>query len=49
MIVVCCGLSLSIKSQINGKSRQSGDYIDSLAQKKPPVMKFFYVAIFEVL
>ncbi|AKE63786.1 hypothetical protein MYAER_1430 [Microcystis aeruginosa NIES-2549] len=49
MIVVCCGLSLSVKRQINGKPRQSGDCIDSLPQKKPLKVTFFCEAIFEVL
>jgi len=44
--MVCCGLSLTVKPQINGKPRQSGDYIDPLAQKKPLVATFFYVTIF---
>jgi hypothetical protein len=47
--MVCCGLSLTVKPQINGKPRQSGDYIDPLAQKKPIGITFFFVAIFEVL
>ena len=46
MIVVCCGLSLSIKPQINGKPRQSGDYIDPLAQKKAHRDNIFFCCNF---
>ncbi|GAL94384.1 hypothetical protein N44_02964 [Microcystis aeruginosa NIES-44] len=47
--MVFCWLSLTLKSQINAKPRQSGDCINTIPQKKPLGMTFFCEAIFEVL